>query len=104
MSVSEPVFHTPPLPPGVLLAIVGAFHLALLAAGMSLQEAQEDGWVLKPAVRPCSGELRMGSVGSAVGWRNGRGAGYVQTGIGGACRAMLHAEPADGMSVVRAPG
>ncbi|PRW58874.1 sulfate transporter [Chlorella sorokiniana] len=35
--------------PGVLAAIVGAFHLALLAAGMSLQDAQDAGWVLKPA-------------------------------------------------------
>jgi len=43
--------------PGVLLSIVGAFHLALLAAGMSLQDAQEAGWVLKPAVREDSAQL-----------------------------------------------
>jgi hypothetical protein len=37
--------------PGALLAIVAAFHGVLLAAGVSLQEAQDAGWVLKPAVR-----------------------------------------------------
>ena len=36
--------------PGVLVAIVAAFHLVLLAAGISLEEAQASGWVLKPAV------------------------------------------------------
>lgn len=47
---SFPRMLPPPLPTGVLAAIVAAFHLALLAAGMSLQDAQEAGWVLKPAV------------------------------------------------------
>lgn len=47
----------PPLPTGVLAAIVGAFHLALLAAGMSLQDAQDAGWVLKPAVSQACRQL-----------------------------------------------
>ena len=37
--------------PAALLGIVAAFHGVLLAAGVSLQEAQDAGWVLKPAVR-----------------------------------------------------
>lgn len=36
--------------PGVLVLIVAAFHCVLLAAGVSLEQAQADGWVLKPAV------------------------------------------------------
>lgn len=37
--------------PAVLAAIVLAFHAALWALGVSLEQAQEAGWVLKPAVR-----------------------------------------------------
>lgn len=49
-------FKHPLALPAVLLAIVALFHAALLATGMSLQEAQAAGWVMKPAVSslPCS--------------------------------------------------
>lgn len=45
-------FRHPLALPAVLLAIVALFHAALLALGVSLQEAQEAGWVMKPAVSP----------------------------------------------------
>lgn len=36
--------------PATLALIVAAFHLVLLAAGVSLEQAQAAGWVLKAAV------------------------------------------------------
>lgn len=39
----------------MLAAIVASFHAALWALGVSLQQAQEAGWVLKPAVRVLGG-------------------------------------------------
>jgi glucan phosphoethanolaminetransferase (alkaline phosphatase superfamily) len=47
--------------PATLAAIVAIFHAVLLAAGVSLAQAQQAGWVLKPAVsaaQPLLGALQ----------------------------------------------
>ena len=42
--------RSPLILPAVLAAIPAAFHLVLLAGGWSLADAQNAGWVAKPAV------------------------------------------------------
>lgn len=43
--------------PAVLAAIVLAFHAALWGLGVSLEQAQDAGWVLKPAVSWFGGQM-----------------------------------------------
>ena len=44
--------RNPLLLPAVLLAIPAAFHLLLWAAGISRQQAADDGWTMQPEVLP----------------------------------------------------
>ena len=58
-------FTHPLVLPGVLAAIPLLFHVVLLAAGLTLEQAQDAGWAMKPTVR------REGAMMMAIDAREG---------------------------------